>query len=190
MSRRNGRRAWAGLAVGGATIALTSSALACVAFTGKMVVKGNAGTGQVTAVGSGNGMSWCPGYPLGRAKATLGGSVTVTVTKNTWDTCNAGLRLAAGDYLVLYSISGAHGRSDPTDKSNADGSRPWIVDCYPPRPDQTRLIGTMTIDSVGKGAGTYTLPNFGTVSGPTDEAAICLSDNFGNAGNQAPVTMI
>ncbi|MEO7836592.1 MAG: hypothetical protein ABIS21_02985, partial [Acidimicrobiales bacterium] len=190
MARTGKKQAWMGLMATGATMALGSSALACVTFTGKMVVKGNRGIGEVTNVGNGQGMGFCAGYPLGKAKATLGGSVTVTVSKNPKEACNPGVRLPEGTYVVSYAVTGAFTRSDPTDKSNVDGTRQRVTNCNPSVGVNVRPIGTMSVDSLGKGTGTFTLPSdFGTVSGPTDEAAICVLDEFleGNVGNQAPL---
>jgi len=191
MSQRSGKKVWLGLAAAGASVALTSTALACVTYTGRLTVRG-IGIGEVTNVGNGAGMAFCAGYPLGKAKAPLGGTVSVTVAKNPASACNPGIKLPAGDYVVSYAVSGAFTRSDPTDKSNTDGSRTRVTNCNPSVGPSVRPIGTMTVDSLGKGTGTYTLPNFGTASGPTDEAAICVLDVFtkGNVGNQVPLTII
>jgi len=184
-------RLGAGLVVGGAVLALTSTAWGCVSFIGKMTVVGNGGPGIVTAIGTGNDMNWCSGYPLGKAKATLGGTVTVKLVPNPASACSPGIRLASGTYSVNYAFSGAHLRSGPKDVDNTDGSRPWIVDCMnPPNPTNSRFVGTLAIDNFGKGIGTYTIPNAGAVSGPTDEAGICVSDMLANTGNQAPLTII
>lgn len=191
MWRGSRKHLMAGFGMVGALLMLGSAASACAVFKGKMVVAGK-GTSVVTAIGTDNSsMAWCPGYPLGKAKAARGGTVTITVSKNPSDSCDPGVRLAAGDYQVNYSNGAAHNRSGPTDKSNADGSRAWVIDCASPaNPLNTVTIGTLTVDSLGKGTGTYTLPTTGVASGPNDEAAVCVSDMFGNNGNQAPVTIL
>ncbi len=193
MSRGGRSKICGGVVVAGVAMAVAGSALACVTFTGKMVVKGNRGIGEVINVGNGTGMGFCAGYPVGKAKATLGGTVTVAVSKNPRDACNHGVRLPEGTYVVSYAVTGAFTRSDPKDTSNDDGSRQRITNCNPSIGINVRPIGTMAVDSLGKGTGTYTLPSdFGTASGPTDEAAICVLDEFleGNVGNQAPLTIL
>ncbi len=191
MSQRSRKRLLAGFTTGGAALLLSSSAWACATFMGKMVVTGQ-GTSMVTSIGTDSaGMTWCPGYPIGKAKAARGSTITVTVKKNPWDSCDPGVRLPEGTYQVNYSNGAAHTRSDPTDKSNYDGSRGWEIDCASPaNPLNTTTLGTMTVDTFGKGSGTYTLPTSGVASGPTDEAAVCVSDLIGNNGNQAPVTIL
>jgi len=192
MAQRGRSPLLVGAVLAAAVMMVSSSAWACAVFKGKMVVQGNRSTNVVTAIGKATtGMTWCSGYPMGRAKATLGGSVTVTMSKNPVDACLPGLKLDAGTYQVNYANGAAHRRSDPADKNNKDGSRAWVIDCASPvNPLNTTVLGTMSIDSNGTGTGTYTLPSTGVVSGPTDEAAVCVSDVSGNNGNQAPVAIL
>lgn len=191
--RVTGRRGlWTGAVVGTVVLAVSSAAWACTVFQGKMVVTGNAGTGSVRVIGNG-AMSWCPGYPMGKAKSNLGGTVTITLSKAgiEGDGCvPRKSRLPAGTYDVNYVNGAAFTRSDKKDKNNDDGSRDWIIDCMSPADPPTLTIGGMTIDDYGKGTGTYSLPPFGQLSGPTDEAAICVSDRLGNYGQQAPVSIV
>jgi hypothetical protein len=51
-------------------------------------------------------------------------------------------------------------------------------------------LGTMVVDSSGKGRGTYSIPTTGVASGPTDESAVCVSDSDGTYGLQAPLTIL
>lgn len=177
--------------VGSIVIGLSSSAWGCTIFRGKMVVSGNKGTGSVTVIGNNGAMSWCPGYPMGKAKATLGGSVTITVTKAGLGACVPKTsRLPYGTYDVNYVNGAAFTRSDTTDKNNDDGSRDWVADCMSPADPPSVKIGEMAISDFGKGNGTYALPPVGVLSGPTDEAAICVSDLLGNYGLQAPVSIV
>ena len=191
MSQRSRKRLLAGFTAGGAVLVLSSSAWGCATFLGKMVIAGQ-GTSMVTSIGTNDtSMTWCPGYPIGKAKAARGSTITVSVSKNPWDSCDPGVRLPEGTYQVNYSNGAAHTRSGTTDKSNYDGSRGWQIDCASPaNPLNTVTIGSMTVDSLGKGSGTYTLPATGVASGPNDEAAICVSDLIGQNGNQAPVTIL
>lgn len=191
MSRTGSRKAWLGLVAVAATMALGSTAFACVTYTGKLTVRGQ-GLGESVNIGNGKGMTFCPGYPKGKAKAALGGQVSISVTKSPIDSCGEGRRLRAGDYLVAYAATGAYTRSDPYDTSNKDGSRVRKNGCSFVAGPTSRTLGTVTVDDLGKAAGTFTLPtDVGTKSGPTDEAAICIVDvRFGNTGNIAPLTII
>lgn len=190
----------------GAASALCSSAWACAVLAGKMVVSGNAGTGTVTAIGDGNqnDYAWCPGYPSGKAKATRGGSVTITVSKSGTLGCATGsrpARLDAGTYNVNYLNGPAFTRSHKADTDNSDGSRTWRDHCL--YEDDTILdqvlpdtepeegivrIGTMTVNEFGKGNGTYAIPATGVTSGPTDEAAVCVYAR--GLGNMVPLTIV
>lgn len=223
MVRRGGRRGLLlGSLAGAGALALSSSALACTVFMGKMTVVGNAGTGAAISIGNEESMSWCSGYPLGKAKATLGGSITVTVKKagihatdpsSRTPPAPAGAepckradgslvpgssRLLAGSYAVnFYNGENPTGfvRAGKTDTENYDGTRNWSFDCMSnttgfPQPPAVRL-GTMTVDEFGKGTGTFTLPSSGRISGPLDEAAVCVTDlRDAFRGNQVPLTII
>lgn len=189
MSRIGSRKAWLGLAAVGVTMALSSAAFACVSYTGTMRVTGSGGAGESVNIGNGRGMTFCPGYPKGKAKASSGGSVNVSMSKSPLDSCGLGTRLKAGTYVVGFLKTGAFTRSDVTDTSNKDGSRVRKGNCN----SGATPLGTMTIDAAGKGSGTYTLPSdVGPKSGPTDEAAVCVMDFFtqGNSGNMTPLSII
>lgn len=196
----------AGALVVGAVSAVCSTAWGCQVLAGKMTVTGNAGTGVVTAVGDGNqnDFGWCPGYPMGKAKATRGGTISVLVSKAGTLACTTTgpTRLSAGTYDVNYINGAAFTRTDKTDKDNTDGSRRWIDHCLSRSggglvsilpgddgPDIVKL-GSMSVNQFGKGSGTYNIPSTGVVSGPTDEAAVCVSSPGGGEGNQVPLTIV
>lgn len=197
MARNGGHSRRLAVAAGAAALALTwsSASWACTVFKGKMTITGKNST-MVTVVGNEQQMGYCSPYPLGKAKVARGGTITINVKKAGPDQCVVpGSRLPPGAYDVNYAPGRAFLRTDVTDKSNVDGTRGWRIDCMSGsdnNPDGVRL-GTLVLDDLGKGTNTYVIPSFGEPSGPTDEAAICVSQPVGTAvqsGLQAPITVL
>lgn len=181
-SAQSWRRGWVVLAGGIAILLVVSSAaFACTIFRGKFVVSGPDGN-KVRAVGNNTSMSWCPGFPTGTATAPAnGGSITVSVAKAK-DPCPTS-RLPEGRYQIRF-FNGAAFTKEPL--------REWQVDCMAGGTSSIGVkIGKIYVNAYGAaGPKTIALPSGLVPNGPNDESAVCISDDGGNMGNQAPLTIL
>lgn len=188
-------------AAGAAGLIFTSASFACTTFRGRMTIQGK-GTGIVTVLGNNGDMTWCPSYPKGKAKANLGGEIVINLYKAgpLGDGCvPRKSKLPEGVYDVNYTNKGFT-RTNIYDKDNTDATRQYSIDCMtildPNREKRYKVIGEIGVDAFGRGTGTFRIPTTdydgspGVVSGPTDEAAICVSGRDGRNGLQAPVTIV
>lgn len=153
---------------------MTSTAFACTVFKGRFTVTPSApgGSGSVTAVGNNSGMGYCGSGPSGTAQfATGGGGFSAVVAPDNTG-CN-GSKLPAGLYTITWSPGPSVNNNNVYD--------PRINDCMNLSKNQ---LGTMVVDTNGDGSGSYTL------SAPSGDAQICVSDPTGGRGNQVPVKVI
>ncbi|HSH60678.1 MAG TPA: hypothetical protein VK988_13765 [Acidimicrobiales bacterium] len=218
-TRKLGRRVSLGLAAGAVLLGMAEPA-AATTFKGKMTVTGNvfteSGTGSVTVVGNnvpGNSGSVCSTVksnggakvsPLREGVVSVPpqpGSVAVAVQASVAPGDCATGQLSAGYYTVNFLPGQAYvnGSTTPA-KSCMTGSKDAPVpsvgqvgfpDELPPLgspTDPVTNLGTIRIDASGAGAGRYRIA--GPANGPTDEAAICVSNPTGTEGNQAPITLL
>lgn len=159
------------------TMLLASEAFACTLFRGTFTIQGNASTGKVTATGTGTGMTQTISGGIAKATAS-GGNVKLWTDKDAY-----GRALPANTYYVRYFNSSAT-RAGYTDHTH------WWTDCMYGSSGVT--LGTVQVNARGRLAkqpATFALPS-STPDVAPQESAVCISDNGGAFGNQAPLTMV
>lgn len=173
------KRALLGVGVVAGMMMLASASFACTVFRGTFTVQGNASTGKVTTTGTGTGMT--QSVNSGVAKATaVGGSIQIWTDRDTY-----GRGLPANTYYVrYYNSNSTPGRVGYTDHYH------WSTDCmYGSNGVQ---LGTVQVNSRGripKQPVSFGLPS-STPNVAPQESAVCISDNGGAFGNQAPLTIV
>lgn len=159
------------------TMLLASEAFACTLFRGTFTIQGNASSGRVTSTGTGTGMTQTVNGTVAKATAS-GGSVKLWTDKDAY-----GRGLPANTYYVRYYNSSAT-RPGYTDHYH------WWTDCMYGSSGVT--LGTVQVNARGKidkQPATFPLPTSRPDVAP-QESAVCISDNGGAFGNQAPLTMV
>jgi len=176
----------------GAALLMASAAYACTTFKGTLTL--TAGGGNTKVVGSGNGMSYCSGYPKDNAAAPAGGAhgkaggvVKVAVAPSTG--CNT-LQLPADTYLVNIGNGKAYGFTvNAATHKRTYGS--MQIDCMTPSRGITPLSPTsLSVPASGSASGNFTLPGSLNKNGPSDASAICVANRGGSLGLQAPIIIV
>jgi len=173
-------------------LVLTSAAYACTVFKGTMTISGNAG-GSVTATGLRTGMvsSYTPAKTF--ATSTSG---SVRVSTGTDGCCNRLPDKTSTGALRNYQINFFNGEGFDTHNH-------WYNDCMTGDSGVTKA--NVRLNSAGQIAQklvsgtTYTavsqplsvsLGSGLTKNVGTQESAVCISDESGLYGNQAPITIV
>ncbi|HSH60676.1 MAG TPA: hypothetical protein VK988_13755 [Acidimicrobiales bacterium] len=189
----------------GAVMALSSAALACTAFKGKMTVQGDASTTQSIVYGDGSGMNYCGGNGGAKASrlADSTADIAVGIYPNTLSGCTNRLGGSSGaTYDVNFMREDTAGNAPyKTDSSGNFIIQSGTTDCMSPTLPGAVKIGTITVDSSGfsldtSGARGTRVYGFGgdyranDTSPPGDASGVCVSDSTGTFGNEAPIYLI
>jgi len=177
-----------GCAVAGVVMMVSSTAFACTAFVGKMVVTG--GGGSTTVIGTGGGMQYCKApadnaaAPGGGAHGTSGSSITIAVSPAA---CGVTTKLTKNVYNVNFSNGSAYNftitattgkRKYGAYKSDCMSRGSGVVGLSP---------STLNVPDSGIASGTFTLPAGLNKNGPSDASEVCVSDAHAFQGQQAPI---
>jgi hypothetical protein len=186
------RRGWLVVAAGvvAAALMVDSAAYACSYFRGTMTVTGGGGT--TTVVGSGKGMTYCRGYPkdsaaapAGGAHGTSGSSITITVAPSSGCSDAA---LGPDTYDVNFIQGKAYTYTvDATTHKRTYAARRALSCIVRGNGVSALTPGSLIVPVGGTASGTFKLPTNLTKSGPSDAAAVCVVDSFGDSALQAPV---
>ena len=160
-----------------ASMLLASEAFACTLFRGTFTIQGNASSGRVVSTGTGTGMTQTVNGGVAKATAS-GGSIKIWTDRDAY-----GRGLPANTYYVRYynSTTTRPGYSDHTH---------WSTDCMYGSSGVT--LGTVQVNARGKldkQPAAFALPSSRADVAP-QESAVCISDNGGAFGNQAPLTIV
>jgi hypothetical protein len=184
------RLAW-GFAVVGVALMVSSTAYACTAFRGKMVVSG--GGGSTTVVGTGGGMQYCnkpvdnAAAPGGGAHGSSGSAITISVSPAT---CGMTTQLVKNVYNVNFVNGSAY-----TFKINATSHKrvysAYKLDCMSRGAGVVGLTpSTLAVPDSGVASGSFTLPGGLTKNGPSDASAVCVADVHAFQGMQSPIMIV
>ncbi len=178
-----------------AFLALSSAAYACTTFYGKITVTGT--SGSTTAYGNQTTHGYCSGpvsnSPNG-AKAHSSDSITVAVASGT-ASCPISGALPGKTYDVnflnttsAYTCSSTCATTGTTYTPGANfTTTDNCMDDTNGNPAHGSRLGTMSVNSSGTGSGSYTLPSSLTNNGSTNASNVCVSDNTGLNGIEAPI---
>ncbi|HSH58197.1 MAG TPA: hypothetical protein VK988_00885 [Acidimicrobiales bacterium] len=205
MAARYRKGLLAGTVAIGAVMALSSAALACTVFQGKMTVQGDASTTQSIVYGSGSWMSYCSitGGATASRLADSTPDLTIGIYPNTISGCTNQLGGSSGaTYDVNFMREDTLGNAPyRTDSSGNFILQSGTTDCKSPTLPGAVKIGTITVDSTGhsldtsgvRGTRSY---GFGghyranDTMPPGDASGVCVSDSAGIFGNEAPIYLI
>ena len=167
------------------TMLLASEAFACTLFRGTFTIQGNASSGKVVATGTGTGMTQTVSGGMARATAS-GGSIKIWTDKDAY-----GRGLPRNTYYVrYYNGTTCPPTSTRTSCPGYTDHTHWSTDCMYGGRGVT--LGTVQVNGRGridKQPAAFSLPTSTADVGP-QESAVCISDNGGAFGNQAPLTIV
>ncbi len=184
------QRCWRlGFAAIAILLSFASTAYACTVLRGHIVVSGNASTNHSSRVGENGGfeMDYCSGaHKHDGGAANPNGTFTVTMYEST--SCASGSRNkldvcpSEPSANCKYDVNIYNGSSGGAFDSNGNVVR----DCMNGDFVSAKADEAFTVNSDGFGTATFGMPNYA----PNNNAAVCISDDGANQGNQSRIAII